>query len=350
MARYRRRRRSEPSGAEVILAIFSTPWWVRALIGLGLFVFLHVMATALQTNPLWVVVAGLVRGLGTFLLGVFAIAAAIGLLQELVTRRAHRDAPVVVAGSHNVRGQPVEPKWQQTRPPRPGWTDTQPLAESVSSLAPKIPELPMVGGFRQPIRSAQPAKSKPVAWSLALLREMEWKRFEEVSAAYFRELGLISKTIRCGADGGVDATLYAPGSEEPVAIVQCKAWNSYTVGVKPVRELLGVMAAQRVPKGIFMATGRYTAEALQFAQDNPLELMSGEQILSRIAALTPESQQRLLVVATEGDYMVPTCPSCGIKMVAREGRDGKPFWGCRNFPRGCRQRFQIRSHVDSASS
>lgn len=130
--------------------------------------------------------------------------------------------------------------------------------------------------------------------------------------------------------------------------MQCKAWNSYTVGVKPVRELLGVMAAQRVPKGIFMATGRYTAEALQFAQDNPLELMSGEQILSRIAALTPESQHRLLAVATEGDYMVPTCPSCSIKMVEREGRDGKLFWGCRNYPRGCRQRFHIGSRVDSA--
>ena len=48
--------------------------------------------------------------------------------------------------------------------------------------------------------------------------------------------GFRSETIRCGADGGIDAKLYEGDAKEPTAIVQCKAWNSRAVGVKPVRE------------------------------------------------------------------------------------------------------------------
>jgi hypothetical protein len=88
---------------------------------------------------------------------------------------------------------------------------------------------------------------KPTAWSLELLRRIEWKRFEELTAAFYRAIGLRSETIRCGADGGIDAKLFKGDSPDPTAIVQCKAWNARPVGVKPVRELLGVMTPAFAP-------------------------------------------------------------------------------------------------------
>ena len=53
-----------------------------------------------------------------------------------------------------------------------------------------------------------------------------------------------------GADGGVDIILYQQGVETPAIIVQCKSW-SQKVGVKAIRELFGVMAADQIGYGVF---------------------------------------------------------------------------------------------------
>jgi len=176
-------------------------------------------------------------------------------------------------------------------------------------------------------------------WSLDLLQSIEWKRFEEVVAAYFRHKGYECKTVSFGPDGGVDATIYE--NDAKVAVVQCKAWNTRLVGVKPVRELLGVMVHQQVGKGYFMITGDYTKEALDFAKAHPITLVAGEGMLTAINRMSSEDQQRLLAIATDGDYMVPTCPSCGIKMLRRTGSKGS-FWGCSNYPR-CKSKFAIKA-------
>ncbi|HUW28163.1 MAG TPA: restriction endonuclease [Sulfuriferula sp.] len=187
--------------------------------------------------------------------------------------------------------------------------------------------------FRQP-------ESKPEEWSLPLLKQLEWKRFEELCAAFYREVGLRAETIRCGADGGVDAKLFRGDAAEPESIIQCKAWNFRPVGVKPVRELFGVMAHQKVGRGIFMTTSTYTKEAIEFAKENPIFLIDGEKFFSMLGKLSSGAQRKLLSVATDGDYLTPTCPSCGTKMVGRNGPKGN-FWGCLNYPR-CKQTFIMR--------
>lgn len=193
----------------------------------------------------------------------------------------------------------------------------------------------------KPRKPGAKPEAKPNEWSLDLLQRIEWKRFEELCAAFYREVGLRSETIRCGADGGVDAKLFHGDAKNAMAIVQCKAWNSRRVGVKPVRELLGVMTHQCVEKGIFIATGDFTKEAIEFAKTNPLDLISGVDFMTMIRQLPTEGQLRLLAVATEGEFMTPTCPSCGIKMIWRTS-DRRDFWGCNNFP-GCRQRFFVKT-------
>ncbi|HEX5767920.1 MAG TPA: topoisomerase DNA-binding C4 zinc finger domain-containing protein [Burkholderiales bacterium] len=44
-------------------------------------------------------------------------------------------------------------------------------------------------------------------------------------------------------------------------------------------------------------------------------------------------------LATQGDFLTPTCPSCGIKMIPRKSTaHGRTYWGCRNYP-GCKHTF-----------
>jgi hypothetical protein len=171
-------------------------------------------------------------------------------------------------------------------------------------------------------------------WSAEVLSSLEWKRFETVCAVYFRMTGYEPKETRIGADGGVDIWVYKPGNEKPFGIVQCKAWTTYKVGIKPVRELYGVMAAEGVSNGMFMTPGEFTKEALEFAEGKRLRLISGDVFLDYIGKLTAEKQEELLELALEGDYRTPTCPRCGIKMTLRVGKgSGRDFWGCLKYPR-----------------
>jgi restriction system protein len=183
------------------------------------------------------------------------------------------------------------------------------------------------------------------AWSLGLLRALEWKRFEELCAAYFGVLGFGTRLAAPGPDGGVDIHLVPEGSDTPGVLVQCKAWSTYDIGVKAIRELFGVMAASKVAEGVFVTTGRFTQPARDFALGKEIVLIDGADLLAKIAALREDEQARLLALATAGDFTRPTCPSCGIKMVRRIARaSGDPFWGCENFP-GCRTTLRIAAEV-----
>lgn len=89
---------------------------------------------------------------------------------------------------------------------------------------------------------------KPTAWSLELIRDLEWKRFEDVCQQFYEMKGIRSETTALGPDGGIDIRLYQDDSGLASSIVQCKAWGERFVGVKPVRELLGVMIHEKIGK------------------------------------------------------------------------------------------------------
>lgn len=187
----------------------------------------------------------------------------------------------------------------------------------------------------------QKETNKPNTWSVKLIQDLEWKRFEELSVAYYLEKGIKAETTQLGADGGIDIKLYQDDTGKPTAIIQCKSWASQ-VGVKPIREFLGVMTHEKIAKGFYMTSSSYTNEAIEIAKSNQITLINGEMLLMMIQRLSLTSQEKLLALATSGDYKTPTCPSCGIKMVKRPSAKGD-FWGCLNYPKGCRQKLNLRN-------
>jgi len=192
------------------------------------------------------------------------------------------------------------------------------------------------------------AQEDPKVWSKELIKTLEWKRFEELCSAYFNAKGYDAKVTQQGADGGIDIQLFKASysATKVFGIVQCKAWNSYRVGVKPIRELYGVMAAESAPLAIFITSGLYTKEAEEFSKGKHLKLITGDLLLELIQALPEEKQRDLLRKITIGDYVTPSCPSCGIKMAQRTSKKGKnignQFWGCINFPK-CRNTLHIKN-------
>lgn len=184
------------------------------------------------------------------------------------------------------------------------------------------------------------------------IADLGWQDFEFLIGEFYRRQGyLVSVTgSNCG-DGGVDVVLERGGEK---TLVQCKHYRARRVGVKPVRELLGVMTSEGASGGIVVTSGSFTPDAEEFAGDNGITLIEGRE-LERM--MRPLQQSRPGVapqpavpdaiarpVKTDAAPAVPQCPACGAPMVHRVARSGahagSAFWGCSKFPK-CRGTRQI---------
>jgi restriction system protein len=187
-------------------------------------------------------------------------------------------------------------------------------------------------------RSPEHAKFDTKNWTLALLKRLEWRRFEELCAAYFEALGFTTR-ISHRANGSADIGLCAAGAANAAVLVHCEAWNAYRVGIRPVRELRAAMTAAGAGEGVLVTSGSFTQEAAAFAAKEKIDLIDGAGLLAKLGALEPEKALALLKFTTHGDFLTPTCPSCSLKMLSRKStREGRKFWGCVNYPR-CKQTF-----------
>lgn len=182
--------------------------------------------------------------------------------------------------------------------------------------------------------------SPPTVWTLALINALEWKRFEELCAGYWRHQGYKAELTSTGADGGVDVRLYAPENPAQLfAVIQCKARSAQS-GVAPLRELWGVCSHLKVSRALFYSRAGFTDEARMFAKSKSLQLFTGVDLLGNIKRLSADQQRELLEEVTRGDYTTPTCSQCDVKMVLRQSQQGshagENFWGCVNYPQ-CQQ-------------
>ena len=176
-------------------------------------------------------------------------------------------------------------------------------------------------------------------WTRELLKHLEWRRLEELCAAYFEELGFRTAIAHERADGGAEIWLYAADADRVSILVQCKAWDAYPIGIKALRELRAAMVTADAVEGALLTSGRFTAEAAAYAKKEAIELVDGAALLEKLTALPPEKSLALLKLATKGDFLTPTCPRCFIKMTARKSTGhGRMHWGCRNYPR-CKLTF-----------
>ena len=178
---------------------------------------------------------------------------------------------------------------------------------------------------------------RSVSWNKQVFADIEWRRFEAVCERLFAQSGFKTKSQSHGADGGVDVWMYSAHAEGPVSIAQCKHFRSKEVDVKLIREFFGVMSSHKLQRGTFVTTSTFTADAQKFANENGINALDGDKLLKLIATRTPEQQQELLDIAYEGEYSIPTCASCGIKLVKRT-----KFWGCSNFPK-CRTQIFFKT-------
>jgi restriction system protein len=212
------------------------------------------------------------------------------------------------------------------------------LATVMRTLAPWGAFLVTLMWLAALVAKAVDARRLDIQESIETIRDLSWREFEQLLAESFRRQGYKVVETGPGADGGVDLVLTRDGD---TSLVQCKQWKQRKVGVKPVRELYGVVASRSVSGGVFVTSGDYTAEARRFAETVPLDLIAGPELETMVRSVqhgaTDAATPRPAPVAAQPS--APDCPQCGNDMVRRVARrgahTGKAFWGCSNFP-GCR--------------
>lgn len=189
---------------------------------------------------------------------------------------------------------------------------------------------------------------------LASIRTLSWREFEALVAEAYRRQGYtVTRIGGDGPDGGVDLTLRKDGK---CLIVQCKQRRADKVGVQVVREIFGVMTAQRAHGAVIITSGLFTQEAKTFARGKPIDLVEGQRLadLIRSVQVGPSpSPWRVVTGADVAGYEAGpsgapatpeppkanpkiSCPQCGAEMVLRTAQRGayagERFWGCSRFP------------------
>lgn len=164
--------------------------------------------------------------------------------------------------------------------------------------------------------------------SVNSIKEISWKDFEYlVSEAYRRQGYSVQENTGGGADGGVDLVLSKNGER---TMVQCKNWKSSKVGVTTIRELFGVVTAERATEGIVVCSGHFTNDAIEFAEGNPITLVDGVALSHLIGDVQKSPQIKTVV----NDTACPVCRSPMVMRTARRGKNaGNGFWGCSRYPR-----------------
>lgn len=188
------------------------------------------------------------------------------------------------------------------------------------------------------------------------LNGMTWREFEMLVGEGFRlQAYSVLEAGGGGPDGGVDLVLSRParnGAEK--FLVQCKQWRAVKVGVDVVRELYGVMAARGAAGGFVVTSGRFTDEAMRFADGRDVTLIDGAKLHAllrdaKTSRLTPQTRSQTqpavapavqpLAAQDLVQANVPSCPVCTKPMerrvAKRGGNAGVTFWGCTAYP-GCR--------------
>ncbi len=167
---------------------------------------------------------------------------------------------------------------------------------------------------------------------IEVIDTIEWKRFELLCHLILKASGFNSRLTENGADQGVDIRVFDNNDETiTLYLVQCKKWRRNRKVDRPLlQQLRGQMAAEKVQKGAYCVTSRFTLPAQEFAATNNIELFDQDKITNSFNKLSETVRRTILKELLEGDYWTPSCASCGQKFQKTKLKNGKIVWGCKN--------------------
>lgn len=164
-----------------------------------------------------------------------------------------------------------------------------------------------------PVAAAVPAVAA-ARFTTDLLNKLEWKRFEELVAAYYNKTGVVASRTKSGPASPVHIRISWKGEQRPFACVACVPRPTSLVEAKPVQALSEALTSEDVRRGYVVTSGKFGVPARDVAEEKHITLLSGDLFIEKLNALPDPVRAELLRDATVGDYTTPTCPTCETKM------------------------------------
>jgi restriction system protein len=115
------------------------------------------------------------------------------------------------------------------------------------------------------------------------LASMDWEDFEhlcrELFERVFASAGATVSVTQASRDQGVDAIIIDPDLiRGGKMVIQAKRYVN-TVDVSAVRDLWGTVSHEGAMKGLLVTTSQFGPDAYAFAQDKPITLINGSELL-----------------------------------------------------------------------
>lgn len=166
------------------------------------------------------------------------------------------------------------------------------------------------------------------------IRALSWKQLEELVGEAYRRQGFhVIENQTAGADGGIDLRLKKDGATH---LVQCKQYRTSKVGVSIVREMFGVLIAEKAASMTIITSGYFTQDAKNFSYDKQIDLVDGKQLELMVKNVQVKQNSHQAPLSCQDETPDYQCPRCGSKLVLRTTKKGanigKQFYGCSSFP------------------
>jgi len=116
--------------------------------------------------------------------------------------------------------------------------------------------------------------------SINFLKNLSSRDFEHLVERLYVAMGYETVLTPKSKDGGRDiiAQRQKPAQNERL-LIECKKYE-HNVGIQIARALLGVVASEKVTKGVIVTTSDFTRDVRRFASENfHLELISGDELV-----------------------------------------------------------------------
>ena len=178
----------------------------------------------------------------------------------------------------------------------------------------------------------------PSDWTLDLLQQLEWQRFEDICVEFFRSIGLEARSMSAGPIGDATLRIADPSDPKPNGLAKVSA-GAGVVGLAAMQNLYAALSREDLKQGFYLTAGAFSVEAIAAARGVGIFPIDGTALLAHILALPVAPQEALLKRSVRGDFRTPSCPTCGNKMALRQA-DSKEFWRCGTFP-ACKTRLAV---------
>jgi hypothetical protein len=107
--------------------------------------------------------------------------------------------------------------------------------------------------------------------------------------------GYVAEEQPVGSDK--DLVLKRPGNPTPEILVCCVSGNAGVIPTRRIREMVGMLAAEDVPTGWFIAPMGFSVDAQAYAEQNNVRLIDASVLLNRLGDLPSFALPNVLATA-----------------------------------------------------